>query len=99
MGSDDFGVDTDAIDSTCGEPPVGADGPTDAVCGNEAVTFVFRTAGHRAYICQDHAEMLLRFGDDVFEDGQPTVIRCKRCLRPTAKRHANHDKICADCQT
>lgn len=99
MGSDDYGVDTAAIDSACSEPPTDADGATESVCSDEAVTFVFRTDGRPSYICQDHVDMLFRFGDDdLFDGGKPTAVRCKRCLKLTPKARVNFDKICDDCQ-
>lgn len=90
--------DPDGIDSTCHAPPIDAEGPTDARCGDDAVTFVFRPAGHRVYLCRAHAELMNRFGDDMFADGHPTAVDCKRCHKPTPKSRINFDKICEECQ-
>jgi hypothetical protein len=94
-----FDVDPDDIDSVCYENPILADAPVDNICGNEAVTYIFRPAGNRSYICRDHAEEATRFGDDVFDgDGKPTLVSCKRCLRPTPRNRVSVDKICEECE-
>lgn len=96
---DEYGdVDPADIDSKCFAPPLGAEGPTEAKCGADAVTYAFRNKGHRTYLCADHARQLLRFGDGVFDDGFPTVVTCERCFKPTPKAHINFDKVCEDCQ-
>lgn len=93
-----FDTDPDTIESNCYENPIEADAPVDNTCGNDAVTYIFRPAGHRSYICREHAEQATRFGDDVFEDGNPTLVTCKRCLRPTPRNRVTPDKICEGCE-
>jgi len=88
----------DDIDSNCSANPIDADGPTDVWCGNDAVTMCFRPAGHRVYLCQEHAEQALRFGDDVFDGDAPTLVTCKRCVKPTPRNRINIDGICEDCE-
>lgn len=99
----DFDVEVEAdpedIDSNCSANPIDADGKTNAPCGNPAVTYCFRPAGHRVYLCEAHGKQATRFGDDVFADGAPTLVPCKRCVRPTPRRRINVDGICEDCQT
>lgn len=91
--------DPDTIDSKCSQVPIDADGSTAARCGADAVTYVFRPAGHRAYLCRDHAELVNRFGDDAFADGHPTVYPCDRCNKPTPSTRLNFDGLCEDCQS
>lgn len=90
--------DPDGIDSNCHANPIEAEAAVDHMCGEDAVTFVFKPAGHRVYLCRDHAEQVNRFGDDVFADGHPSTVVCKRCLRFTPKDRVNFDKICEECQ-
>jgi len=92
-------ADPDDIDSKCSANPIDADGPTDVWCGQESVTYCFRPAGHRVYLCEDHAKQATRFGDDVFADGAPTLVSCMRCVRPTPRNRMNVDRICEECQT
>jgi hypothetical protein len=98
----DFDVEVEAdpadIDSNCSLNPIDADGPTNVWCGNDAVTYFFRPAGHRVYACRKHAQQATRFGDDVFGDGAPTLATCKRCAKPTPRRRVNIDGICEKCQ-
>lgn len=88
----------DGIDSNCEGYPLGADGPTDERCGDDAVTYVFKSSGHRVYLCREHGEQVNRFDDDAFAGGVPTVKACKRCLKFTTKHRLNHEAICDDCQ-
>jgi len=92
-------VNPDDIDSNCSANPIDADGPTDVPCGNDAVTMCFRPDGRRSYLCQDHAEQALRFDDDVFDDDAPTLVTCKRCVKPTPRHRIDVDGICEKCQT
>jgi hypothetical protein len=91
--------DPDGIDSTCHATPHGAEGPADVTCDGDAVSYVFRPAGHRVYLCRDHADDVTRFGDDAFADGHPTAVTCTRCLRYTPRHRVDADRICTDCQT
>jgi hypothetical protein len=91
--------DPDRIDSNCSQVPIGVEGPTDARCDADAVTFVFRPSGHRVYLCQEHAELVNRFGDDAFADGKPTVYPCDRCNKPTLTKRMNADGLCEECQS
>lgn len=88
----------EAIDSKCSSNPIGANGPTDVWCGNNAVAYCFRPGGHRSYLCHDHVEQANRFGDDVFTDGPPTLETCKRCVKPTPRDRTNIDGICEECE-
>lgn len=91
--------DPDKIDSTCHANPLDADGATDVWCGENAVAVVSKPAGHRVYLCQEHAEQLQRFNDAVFDgDGIPTAVVCKRCNQFTPRNRVNFDKICENCQ-
>jgi len=89
--------DPEGIDSVCHANPKDAEAAVDLMCGNDAVTFVFKPAGHRVYLCRDHAEDVNRFGDDAFADGHPSAVVCKRCLRFTPRDRVNIDKICEEC--
>lgn len=91
-------TDPDGIDTKCSANPLDAEGPTDVWCGNDAVTFVFKPAGHRVYLCEEHAKHANRFGDDVFADGPPSLVICKRCLKFTPRDRINHERICEECQ-
>lgn len=91
-------ADPDDIESNCSANPIDADGPTDVWCGADAVTICFRPSGHRVYLCRDHAKQANRFGDDVFSDGIPTLVTCKRCVRPTPRDRISIDTICEGCE-
>lgn len=90
--------DPDGIDSNCHANPLDADAATDVWCGEDAVTFVFKPAGHRVYLCREHAEQVNRFGDDAFADGPPTAVVCKRCNKFTPRDRVSVEKICDECQ-
>lgn len=91
--------DPDGIDSNCHANPLDADGQTDVWCGEDAVAVVFKPAGHRVYLCREHAEQVNRFGDDAFAgDDPPTTVECKRCFKFTPKHRINHEGICEECQ-
>ena len=98
MTSDVAVDDPDGIDSNCHGNPIEAEAAVDNWCGNDAVTFVFKPSGHRVYVCRDHAEQMNRFGDDAFDDGNPTAVVCKRCLQYTPRDRVNVEKICEECQ-
>lgn len=87
------------IDSLCHGNPIGADGPTDVWCGNEAINWAYRVRGHRVYVCQEHAEEIDRFDDGVFDgDSHPRVGDCERCQSLTPADRLNHEGICEDCR-
>lgn len=94
----------DSIESLCYGNPLDAEGATDDVCGNDAVVVVFKPAGHRTYLCHEHAAAIARFGDDVFagvvdgDERPPTVDVCKRCNQFTPRHRLNADKICDECE-
>lgn len=90
--------DPGGLDSTCSQVPIGVEGPTDKRCGDAAVTYVFRPAGHRAYLCADHADLINRFDDDAFRNGHPTVFPCDRCNKPTPTKRIGPDGLCEECQ-
>jgi len=93
-------ADPDGIDSNCHANPKDAEAAVDLMCGEDAVTFVFKPAGHRVYLCRDHAEDLNRFDDDdAFDGPNPTAVVCKRCLRFTPRHRVSVDRICDECQT
>jgi hypothetical protein len=97
MVNDDVDL-LEEIDSKCHGNPIDADAAVDNWCGNDASTFVFKPAGHRVYVCLEHAEQVIRFGDEAFRGTHPTVVVCKRCQKYTPKDRVNFEKICEDCQ-
>lgn len=87
----------DRIDSTCDALPLGTDGPSDFRCGTDASTWVRRPAGHRVYICSDHADQVDRF-DDVDVGDHPTVFECQRCFKLTPAAVGSGDRVCPSCR-
>lgn len=95
------------IDSNCYAPPIGAEGPTDAKCGDDATTYVMLPSGARKYICRAHAEEVERF-DVVDEDGEvvesfadedhPVAVVCEACQKLTPKSKIDFEKRCEECQ-
>lgn len=90
-------METFDLDSNCYQAPADAEGPTKALCGDDAVTWASTTAGNRTYLCEVHAEMVDRF-DDVDVDDHPIVLRCERCRKPTPEGHIDHDRVCDECR-
>jgi len=71
--------DPSKIESKCYAPPVGAGGPTDERCGEDATTYVTLPSGIRRYVCPTHAEEVERFGD--VDEDHPSVVLCEAFKR------------------
>lgn len=84
------------VESNCYAPPLGAEGPTDETCGNDATTFVKTRGGYRKYICDDHADEVDRF--DIPLDGHPITVLCEACQRITPVEKADVEGRCVECQ-
>ena len=87
----------DGLDSNCYGLPLEADGPTNEICGNDAVTWVELPSGTRRYLCPDHADRVERFGE--VEVGARIRI-CDRCLTetPVAQIDTNGGEwACGEC--